>query len=82
MYKVEKKSGEVQDFDRNKILVVVIKAGGTKEEAEKVLTAIEAWLPTAAVNGVVKSEQIRVKGLEILRGLNPNAADNYTSYRK
>jgi len=82
MYKVEKKNGNLEDYDKNKIVSAVIKAGGTKEEAEKVVSGLDLWLLTAAVNGVVKSEQIKVKGLEILKSINPTAAGSYENYKK
>jgi len=41
-----------------------------------------AWLPTAAVNGVVSSMAIMSKVLEVLRLLNPTAAASFEAYRK
>lgn len=82
MFKVQKKDGTQEDFDRNKLVSGVVKAGGTAEDAEKVATAIEAWLPSVAVNGVVNSTDIRVKGLEVLRTVNPAAAASFESYKK
>lgn len=82
MYKVQKKDGTLEEFDKNKILNGVVGAGGTQEEAQKILEGIEAWLPKAAVNGVVKSVDIRTKGLEILDTINPEAAKGFRSYQK
>jgi len=82
MYKVQKKDGSLEDFDRNKIVNGVLNAGGSAEEAEKVASEIEAWLPAGAVNGVVRSLDIRTKGLEVFRGLNPTAAATFESYKK
>lgn len=82
MYKVQKKNGSLEDFDRGKIVGGVMKAGGTAEDAEKVAVAIEAWLPTAAVNGIVSSMDIRTKGLEILGSVNPTVAASFESYQK
>jgi transcriptional regulator NrdR family protein len=44
MYKVQKKDGVLEDFDRTKIVNGLIKAGATEEEAEKVASEIDAWL--------------------------------------
>jgi len=74
MYKVLKKDGSLEDFDRNKIINGVVKAGASQEEAEKLANEIEAWLPTVAQDNVVKAIDIRNKGLEILRVLNPEVA--------
>lgn len=82
MFKVQKKDGTQEDFDRSKIVNGVIKAGCTPEEAEKVALEIESWLPTAAVNGVVQSRAIRTKGLEVLRTINPTVAADFESYKK
>jgi len=82
MYKVQKKDGSLQDFDRNKIINGVVKAGGSNVDAESIAAQIEAWLPTVAVNGVVNSTDIRTKGLEILRIVNPTVAAAFESYQK
>lgn len=82
MFQVRKKDGSVEDFDRNKIVNGVTRAGGTPEDAEKVASEIEAWLPTAAVEGVVSSSDIRVKGLEALRSVNPTVAASFEAYKK
>ncbi len=82
MYKVQKKDGQLEDFNRSKIVNGVIKAGCTPEEAERVALEIESWLPTVAADGVVKSTDLRTKGLEILRTVNPSVATTYESYQK
>jgi len=80
--KVQKKDGRVEDFDRNKIINGVVKSGATPRQAEEIVRQVEAWLPTAAVNGVVSSMAIRSKVLEVLRLLNPTAAASFEAYRK
>lgn len=80
--KVQKKGGQLEDFDRNKVSGGVVKSGVTPEEAENVTKQIETWLPTAAVNGVVVSMAIRDKVLEILRATNPTAAAAFAGYQK
>ena len=82
MFQVRKKDGSLQPFDRSKIVSGVIKAGGSPEDGEKVAVEIEAWLPTVAVDGVVNSADIRVKGLEILGMVNPLTATSFESYQK
>jgi len=82
MHQVQKKDGSLENFDRNKIVNGVVKAGGSAEEAEKVAAAIEAWLPTVAGAGVVTSTQIRAKVLEVLRTVNPTVATNFENYQK
>lgn len=82
MFQVKKKDGSLQPFDRSKIINGVIKAGGNPEDGEKVAVEIETWLPTAAVDGVVNSTDIRVKGLEALRTVNSPVAANFESFQK
>lgn len=82
MYKVQKQDGTLEDFNRSKIVNGVLKAGATAEQAEKVASEIETWLPTVAVEGVVKSTDIRTKGLEVLSQVNPEVASKFQSYQK
>ncbi|HLE48475.1 MAG TPA: ATP cone domain-containing protein [Patescibacteria group bacterium] len=82
MYKVQKKDGSLEEFDRSKIISGLKNAGTSDEEAEKVATEIENWLPTAAVDGVVNSLDIRVKGLEVLKLVNPEVASKFESFKK
>lgn len=82
MFKVQKKDGSLQDFDRSKITGGAMKAGASSEEAEKVAVEIESWLPTNAVNGVLSVLNLRTKVLEVLRGVNPTVAANFEAYKK
>ena len=82
MYKVQKKDGVLEDFDRGKIISGLVKAGASAEEAEKVALEIDTWLPTAAVDNVVNSLDIRVKGLSILKMINPQIAEKFDDYQK
>lgn len=82
MYKVQKKNGSLEDFDRSKIISGILGAGGSQEEAEKIAAQIESWLPTATQNNVVQSSDIRTKGLEIMKTLNPTMAASFESYKK
>ena len=82
MFKVVKKNGQQEDFDRNKILNGVVKSGATPEEAEKVTAQIETWLPGVAVEGVVKTVDLRNKILEMMRIINPIVASDFENYQK
>jgi len=82
MSQVQKKDGSLVDFDQNKIVSGILRAGGTQEDAQAVAANIDAWLPTVAVNDVVKTSDLRIKVLEELKLLNPVAAANFESYRK
>lgn len=82
MYKVQKKDGRIEDFDRSKVLNGVVKSGASFDEAEIVTSGIEQWLPTVAKEGVITTTEIRTKVLEILREVNPQAAKNFENYQK
>jgi transcriptional regulator NrdR family protein len=80
--KVEKKDGRLEDFDRNKVSQGVLKSGASPAEAENIAAQIEAWVKNAAVGGVIKSGDIRIKVLELLRSVNPKVATNFEAYKK
>lgn len=80
--KVEKKDGRLEDFDRNKVSNGIVKSGATSEQAEGIAAQIETWAQGAAVNGVIKSSDIRPKVLELLRSVNPEAAASFAVYKK
>jgi transcriptional regulator NrdR family protein len=82
MFKVQKKDGTTEDFDREKIISGALKAGATAEEAEKIATEIEAWMPGVAVENVIASSEIRTKGLEVLKEVNPDIATKFESFQK
>ena len=82
MFRIQKKDGTLEDFDSNKLTGGITKAGASEEEAQKVLSEVEAWLPTVAVNGVVKSLEIKNKVLELLNETNPAAVTNFENYKK
>jgi len=82
MYQVQKKDGSLVDFDQNKIVTGVLKAGGTQENVQKIAADVETWLPTIAINNVVKTSDLRNKIIEELRTVNPSTAANFESYQK
>ena len=79
---VEKKDGQVEPFDRAKILNGLVKSGATPEQAETITVQVENWAPTVALNNIVKTTDIRSKLLEFLRGTNPAAAAAFEAYQK
>jgi hypothetical protein len=80
--RVQKKDGRLEDFDRNKVLNGVVKSGASVGEAETITQQIEAWVQTAAVNGMVSSMNLRQKVLEVLKATNPVAGEAFENYRK
>jgi transcriptional regulator NrdR family protein len=82
MYKVLKKDGSLQDFDWQKIVIAVTKAGASEDEANKVAMEVEGWLNSVAQDGVIKSYDLHVKVLEVLKASNPAAGAAFESFRK
>jgi transcriptional regulator NrdR family protein len=82
MYKVQKKDGSLQDFDKAKIISGIVRSGATPEEAEQIIVEVETWLPTVVVEEIVSSHAIREKVLETLRAINPTAVSNFENYQK
>jgi transcriptional regulator NrdR family protein len=83
MYKVLKNDGSIQDFDWKKVTNGILMAGGTVEEADKVAESVELWLSTVADgDGIIKSNDLHIKVLETLRGINETAAKKFEEYRK
>jgi len=82
MLKVIKKDKSSEDFDRNKIINGITKAGGTAEIAEAVASEIESWIPLAAKNGTVSYTDLKYKVLEVLRSKDAKTAKNFENYKK
>lgn len=80
-FKVQKKDGSTEDFDRSKIVNGLTKAGVALAEAESVAGQVEGWLQAIA-GGVIKSVDLRSKVLELLRVVNPSVASRFESYKK
>jgi transcriptional regulator NrdR family protein len=79
---VQKKDGQLQPFDRNKVLGGLVKSGVSAEQAESIAIQVEAWVQVAAHNGVVQSLEIRAKVLELLKAVNPTVAASFEAYQK
>ena len=79
--KIQKKDGILENYDRSKLLSSMIKAQATPEQAEAALTKVESWL-TQVKTESVSSQEVHNKVIEILKGINPQAAQGYESYRK
>lgn len=82
MFKVQKKDRSLQDFDKNKIVSVIQKAGGPEDIAQKIASQIEGWLPSAAVNEVIDHTEIWKKVLELLRESDIITAGKFSTYTK
>jgi transcriptional regulator NrdR family protein len=80
--KVQKNDGQLEDFDRSKVSAGAVNSGASSEEAETIAAQVETWAQGTAVDGVIKSSDIRTKVLELLRSINPGAAATFEMYKK
>jgi len=79
---VRKNDGQTEPFDKGKISGGAVKSGASVEQAEQVAMQVEEWAKGAAQDGVVATSDIRVKVLEVLQGVNPEAATAFEGYKK
>jgi len=82
LIKIRKKDGRLEDFDRNKITGGIIGSGATPEQAENIARQVEAWIQGTATDGVVDSNSVKGKVLELLRPANPEAVEKFQAYKK
>lgn len=80
--KVQKNDGLLEDFDRKKVSSGILKSGASAAEAESIAVQVQNWAQSAAVDGMVKTSDIRTKVLELLRLANSRAADSFAAYKK
>jgi transcriptional regulator NrdR family protein len=82
MFKVLKNDGSVQDFSWKKIIDGVVAAGGSEEEAKQVAQEVETWLTVAAPDGTIKSYDLHMRVIELLKEINPGAGGRFEEYKK
>lgn len=80
--KVQKKDGSLEDFDRSKVKNGILSSGAPEEQAENITMQIENWAPSAATNGVIRALDIKIKLLELLGEINPEAKATFENYKK
>lgn len=80
--KVEKKDGNLEDFNFDKIILSIGKAMMPIKSAEKVADKVRSWAIKEAKKGVITSEQLRDKVTKELKKQDPVAASSYELYKK
>lgn len=78
MLRVQKKNGQIEDFDKTKIARVLGRVGVGPDEAQKVADGVEAWAQAAGAEPV-KTSDIRNKVLELV---SPKAKSAYEEFEK
>lgn len=81
MVKVQKNDGNVENFEKKKLLLSLIRAGAPPDQAERILLNIESWL-NSQEQKIIKSSEIRIRVVNILKRINPQAARGYKIFRK
>lgn len=81
MFKVLKKDGSTQDFDRNKIINGVVKCGASAEIAEAVAIDVEAAFAEKTDANTVSYLDIKAKVLESLGEKDPTCAESFASFK-
>jgi len=79
--KIQKKDGTLENYDRAKLLLSMVRAQATPDQAETALSQVESWL-TQSKQESVSTKEVHDKVVEILKGINPHAAQGYEIYRK
>lgn len=79
---VEKKNGRLEAFSQSKVIDGILKSGATSEQAENVANQVEVWAKSNALNGVIKTIDIRAKVLELLKVADSAAAAVFQTYKK
>jgi transcriptional regulator NrdR family protein len=75
--RVQRKEGGEEDFVREKIVVAIIKAGGSIETARGIAREVEAALSNSPM---VTTAQIRTEVLNRLRTRDSRAYDSWMAY--
>src|SRR3990172_8361089 len=68
--KIQKKDGTLQDYNRTKLLLSMMRAQASPNEAEQALGAVESWLSQISTD-TVNSQDIHAKVMEALKSINP-----------
>lgn len=80
--KVEKKDGEIEYWNYDKILLSIGKAMMPLKRAEQFASSVEKWAKQEAKKGVISSEKLRDKIIELLKENDPISAESYRVYKK
>ncbi len=80
--KVEKRGGEIENWNYDKILLSIGKAMIPLERAEKIASQVEEWAKSQAKKGVISSEDLKDKIISLLKESDPISAEAYRVYKK
>ena len=78
---VQKKDGSLQEFDSEKIVNGLLNSGLSDEEAEDLASEVEDFFIESAKE-TISWQEIKTKVLELLKEVNPDAAQMFENYKK
>ena len=79
--KIQKKDGNLENYDRTKLLLSMIRAQATPDQAEQALSQVESWLTSQQAEFITTGD-LHNKVAEVLKSFAPHAAQGYEIYRK
>jgi transcriptional regulator NrdR family protein len=82
MFKVLKKDGSTQTFDRNKVLDGIVKSGATLEIATQVTSEVEEAFSDKTDSDVVSYLDIKTEVAKSLETKDAECARRYSSFQK
>ena len=80
--KVQKRDGNIENWDREKLLTSVANIGLSSEEAQSITCLVEIWCQRSANDFLIDSLKIREKVIELLCAVHPQAAREFGYFRK
>jgi len=79
---VRKNNGDVEDYNYDKVLASIMKAGVPLKESEAISQRVDKWVRENIKDGTIASTMIRDKIIELMSEQFPSEADSYQAYVK
>ncbi len=80
--KINKRDGSYEEWNYDKVLAAIGKSMVPIKTAEAVATSVEKWVEKNSGKGEIDSIEIRDKVIEVLKEVDPVAAENFMVYKK
>ncbi len=80
--KIKKRDDTYEDWNYDKILAAIGKSMVPLKKAETVASSVEKWVEKNSKKGEISSTEVRDKVVEILKEIDPVAAENFLVYKK
>lgn len=80
--KVVKRDGKAEEWNSDKLIASITKAGVPVEAAQNIASQLADWAKSSGSDGTISSNMIRDKVIELMTTEYPAEADNYKAYKK